>query len=84
MKKIFFTLSLLLLFTCSKDSSEDSSSVYVAPPTNTTNPITSVTQYTLTVTAGDGGSVSTSGGTYNDGTSISITATPGEGYGFVG
>lgn len=86
MKKIFFTLSLLLLITCSKDSTEDSSSVYVAPPTNTTNPTTTptVTQYTLTVTAGSGGSVSTAGGTYNDGTSISITATPSEGYGFVG
>ena len=84
MKKLFFTLSLLLLITCSKDSADDNSSVYVAPPTNTTNPTTSVTQYTLTVTAGDGGSVSTSGGTYNDGTSISVTATPSEGYGFVG
>ena len=86
MKKLFFTLSLLLLITCSKDSTEDNSSVYVAPPTNTINPITTptVTQYTLTVTAGSGGSVSTAGGTYNDGTSISITATPSEGYGFVG
>ena len=84
MKKVFFTLSLLLLITCSKDSTEDSSSVYVGPPTNSTNPTTSVTQYTLTVTAGDGGSVSTSGGTYNDGTSVSITATPSEGYGFIG
>ena len=84
MKKLFFTLSLLLLITCSKDSAEDNSSVYVAPPTNTTNPTTSVTQYTLTVTAGDGGSVSTTGGTYNNGTSISITATPGEGYEFIG
>ena len=86
MKKLFFTLSLILLITCSKDSTEDNSSVYVAPPTNTTNPITTptVTQYTLTVTAGSGGSVSTAGGTYNDGTSISITATPSEGYGFVG
>ena len=86
MKKIFLILSLLLLITCSKDSTEDNSSVYVAPPTNTTNPTTtpSVTQYTLTVTAGTGGSVSTAGGTYNDGTSISITATPSEGYGFVG
>ena len=43
-----------------------------------------MTQYTLTVTAGSGGSVSTAGGTYNDGTSVSITATPSEGYGFVG
>ena len=84
MKKIFLTLSLLLLITCSKDSTEDSSSVYVAPPTNTTNPTTSVTQYTLTVSAGEGGSVSTTGGTYNDGTSVSITATPSEGYGFIG
>ena len=86
MKKLFFTLSLILLITCSKDSTEDNSSVYVAPPTNTTNPITTptVTQYTLTVTAGSGGSVSTAGGTYNDGTSISITATPSEGYGFIG
>ena len=84
MKKLFFTLSLLLLITCSKDSAEDNSSVYVAPPTNTTNPTTSVTQYTLTVSAGDGGSVSTTGGTYNDGTSVIITATPSEGYGFIG
>ena len=86
MKKLFLTLTLLLLITCSKDSTEDNSSVYVAPPTNTTNPTTTptVTQYTLTVTAGSGGSVSTAGGTYNDGTSISITATPSEGYGFVG
>ena len=84
MKKIFLTLTLLLLITCSKDSTEDSSSVYVAPPTNTTNPTTSVTQYTLTVSAGEGGSVSTTGGTYNDGTSVSITATPSEGYGFIG
>jgi len=85
-KKLFLTLTLLLLITCSKDSTEDNSSVYVAPPTNTTNPTTTptVTQYTLTVTAGSGGSVSTAGGTYNDGTSISITATPSEGYGFVG
>ena len=83
MKKLFLTLSLLLLLTCSKDSTEDNSSVYVAPPTNTTT-TPSVTQYTLTVTAGTGGSVSTAGGTYNDGTSISITATPNEGYGFIG
>ena len=86
MKKLSICLSLLFILTCAKDSTEDNSSVYVAPPTNTTNPITTptVTQYTLTVTAGSGGSVSTAGGTYNDGTSISITATPSEGYGFVG
>ena len=84
MKKLPLYISLLLLITCSKDSTEDNSSVYVAPPTNTTNPTPTVTQYTLTVTAGEGGSVSTTGGTYNSGTSITVTATPNEGYGFVG
>tara|TARA_B100001057_G_scaffold434679_1_gene464488 strand:- start:84 stop:1715 length:1632 start_codon:yes stop_codon:yes gene_type:complete len=42
-----------------------------------------VTQYQLTVNSGSNGSVSTSGGTYNDGTSVSVTASPDTGYGFV-
>ena len=86
MKKLPIYLSLLLLLTCAKDSTEDTSSVYVAPLSNTTNttPSTSVSQYTITVTAGEGGSVSTVGGTYDDGTSITVTATPSEGYGFIG
>jgi hypothetical protein len=85
MKKQILYLFLLLLITCSKDSTEDTSSVYVAPPSNTTNtPSTTVTQYTITVSAGEGGIVSTAGGTYNDGTQVSITATPNEGYGFIG
>ena len=41
------------------------------------------TQYTLTVTAGEGGTVSTQGGTYNE-TELTITATPDEGYVFTG
>ena len=84
MKRIPIYLSLLLLITCAKDSTEDNSSVYVAPPSNTTNPTPAVTQYTLTVTAGEGGSVSTAGGTYNDGTNVFITATPDNGYSFLG
>ena len=86
-KKLFVYISLLVILNCAKDTSEDDSSVYVSPPTNTINtgsPSTTVTQYTLTVSAGEGGSVSTSGGTYNDGTSISIVATPSEGYEFIG
>ena len=39
-----------------------------------------VNSYTLTVTAGDGGSVSTEGGEYEEGTEVTITATPDEGY----
>tara|TARA_B100000902_G_scaffold204373_1_gene194843 strand:- start:3 stop:1946 length:1944 start_codon:yes stop_codon:yes gene_type:complete len=86
MKNLFILINLLLILSCSKDSSEDNSSVYVTPPSNTTNttPSSSVTQYTLTVSAGEGGSVSTAGGTYDDGTSVSITATPDDGYGFLG
>ena len=40
--------------------------------------------YTLTVTAGEGGSVSTEGGEYDEGTEVTITATPDEGYEFMG
>ena len=79
-------LSLIIL-TCSKESdvasnayaSSASQNTYT-PPTNTTT----VTQFTLAVTAAEGGSVSSSGGTYDDGTSLSITATPNEGYRFTG
>ena len=88
-KRLLFILipSLLFVISCAKDTSEDESSVYVSPPfnnSNTESPSTSVTQFTLTVSAGEGGSVSTTGGTYNDGASISIVATASEGYEFIG
>ncbi|MCH1444018.1 MAG: InlB B-repeat-containing protein, partial [Flavobacteriaceae bacterium] len=41
-----------------------------------------VNSYTLTVTAGEGGSVSSEGGEYEEGTEVTITATPAEGYEF--
>ena len=44
---------------------------------------TQTAQFQLTVNTGTNGSVSSSGGTYNAGTSISITASPDNGYGFV-
>ena len=69
----------MVLFSCSPDEETEA-------PTNsvqTTTPETVVTQYTLTVTASEGGSV-TEGGTFDDGTSVSVTATPAEGYEFVG
>ena len=50
------------------------------PEPTTPDPV----QYTLTVTAGDGGTVSTEGGTYDEGTQVTVTATPQEGYEFVG
>jgi len=83
-------LCMLLLITCSKES-DVSSDAYTSsasqntysPPTNTTT-TTTVTQFTLAVTAAEGGGVSSTGGTYDDGTSVSITATPNEGYEFAG
>jgi hypothetical protein len=62
------------------------------PLTVTLNSNTSITanfqvivnSYTLTVSAGEGGSVTTEGGEYEEGTEVTITATPQEGYGFIG
>ena len=80
MKKVLFIpILLLVLFSCSPDEETEA-------PTNTVQTTTSepvVTQYTLTVTASEGGSVS-AGGTFDDRTSVSVTATPAEGYEFVG
>ena len=81
---------MLLLITCSKES-DVSSDAYASsasqntylPPTNTPT-TTTATQFTLAVTAAEGGGVSSTGGTYDDGTSVSITATPNEGYEFAG
>ncbi len=92
-KNLFILSTLLFLTTCSKDGygpSENysvSSNLY-SPQTSdygsSSSTSTSVTQYSLTVTAGSGGSVSTSGGTYDDGSLVSITATPNDGYEFAG
>ena len=41
-----------------------------------------VTQYTLMVTAAEGGTVSSEGGTYEEGTEVTITAISNEGYAF--
>ena len=44
---------------------------------------TTTTTYQLTINTDSNGSVSSSGGTYNDGESVSITASPNTGYEFV-
>ena len=92
----YIRISLIFLsiitITCSKDSdvatdtyqSSVSQNSYNPPSTASPTTTTTVTQYSLTVTAGAGGSVSTSGGTYDDGTSVSIIATPNDGYEFSG
>ena len=98
--KISLILLSLLIINCSKDDYGPSNSYEsnisqnsYTPPSSTTSTSTTtaattttaaVTQYTLNVSAGVGGSVSTSGGTYDDGTSVSITATADDGYEFTG
>ena len=71
-------LFLTLVFSCSTDDEES-----VAPVVQTPQPEPEATQYTLTVTAGEGGTVSTEGGTYDEGTTITLTAIPDDGYEFV-
>ena len=71
----------VFIYSCSSDDNSASPSVIQTPTSEhqeTTN------QFTLTVSAGEGGSVSSEGGTYDEGTEISIIATPIEGYEFVG
>ena len=82
MKRFPLYLSFLLLLTCAKDSTEDKSSVYITPPSGTSNTTPTVTKYTLRVSAGEGGKVSSEGGEYEEGTEVTIIATPDEGYRF--
>ena len=70
MKKLILLFLGLMLISCSSDSPED----VITPTTN----------YTLAVASSEGGSVSTTGGTYEGGTKLSITATASEGYEFTG
>ena len=74
-------LFLTLVFSCSTDDEES-----VAPIVQTPQPEpepSAPTQYTLTVTASEGGTVSTEGGTYDEGTEVTVTATPDDGYEFI-
>jgi hypothetical protein len=74
MKKLSLYISLLFLLTCAKEDSQ--------APNNTPSNITP--RYTLTASAGEGGSVSPTTGSFNAGTQVSITATPNAGYSFSG
>jgi uncharacterized repeat protein (TIGR02543 family) len=67
--------SFLILLSCTTDGQDIEIYEPQAPPTPT---------FTLSVTPGTGGTVSTSGGNYDEGTSVTITATPNNGYAFTG
>ena len=73
-------MAFLFIYSCSAEEEDTTPPPQVQQPT----PEPEVAQFTLTVTAGEGGTVSTEGGTYDEGTEITVTATPEEGYEFVG
>ncbi len=92
-KSLLIISSILVLVSCSKDGygpnevnlgSSNSYNPQSSDYGNTSSSTTPVSQYSLTVSAGVGGTVSTLGGTYNDGATVSITATPSDGYEFAG
>ena len=67
---IILIISITLVYSCSNEDVESESST--------------PTQYTLSISASEGGSISPDAtGTYDEGTQIGITATPYEGYEFV-
>ena len=71
---LYIFLFLIFLFSCSSPENET-----IQTPIQQ-----STTEYTLTVNSGNGGTVSTSGGTYEEGTSVTVTATPNPQYIFTG
>ena len=78
---LIIPILLLVLFSCSPD--EETQAPTNTVQTTTPEPETVVVQYTLTVTAGEGGSLN-DGGTFDDGTEVIITASPIGGYRFTG
>jgi hypothetical protein len=87
MKKLFYPIAFtltafLILYSCSAEEEDTTPppSIIQTPEPEPPPP----TQYTLTVTAGEGGTVSTDGGTYDEGTEVTITATANQGYIFNG
>ena len=67
MKKLFFLLSIFaIVLSCSSDETS----------TPVTPPPAPIAKYTITLSAGEGGTVSTTGGEYESGQTVSVTATP--------
>ena len=63
-------LSLLIIFAIVLSCSSDETSTPVTPPP------APIVKYTITLSAGEGGTVSTTGGEYEAGQTVSVTATP--------
>ena len=80
MKKIFSLIIFLFIISCSKDKETPKEQNQIIQEESTSAKI----QYSIDVSAQNGGSISTSGGTYDEGSEVTITATPDEGYNFIG
>jgi uncharacterized repeat protein (TIGR02543 family) len=78
-----YILFLTLVFSCSTEEEDIIPPPTVQQPSPEPEPSAPI-QYTLTVTASEGGTVSTEGGTYEEGTEVTITANANEGYSFTG
>ena len=76
---IVIVLSFILVQSCSTDEEET-----ITPTVQTLEPEEQLKQYTLTVTSAEGGTVSTEGGTYDEGTEVTITVNANDGYRFTG
>ena len=76
-------LSFVLIYSCSTDE-EESVAPVVQTPQPEPEPEPDPVEYILSVSAAAGGTVSTEGGAYDEGTEVTITATPSEGYRFTG
>ena len=70
MRHSITVLTSLLIFSCSSPENEN----------DPTPVLQSTTEYTLTISSGTGGTVSTSGGTYEEGSTVNVTATPNSEY----
>ena len=71
--------TFFLFQNCSSEEEEVSTPSITQSPQEDTSPV----QYTLSISAGEGGTVSNQGGTYDEGTQVTVTANPNEGYQFV-
>ena len=75
MRKLFFLLTAFaLVLSCSSDE--------ISTPV--TPPPAPIVKYTITLSAGEGGTVSTTGGEFESGQTVSVTATPQGEYVFTG
>jgi len=90
MKKLILILSIIvLIYACGKDS--EAATPPSNPTDNTSNntevpttEVPTVEKFDLTVSSSDGGSVDISGGSYDSNSSVTIKATPTDGYLFTG